>query len=163
MMIVMVAMIVMVVTMLFDDDSDGDDDNDGGGDVVATSWLPPCQGWPRPPPPTQQGSSSTFNEITLVNIIINSGGQLFNPKMIFNEVAFVIYCIHSPSSLSNHFSIITSTSLTHHSTITSPSLQASHSPVRDCRRGKKIVHRNREESLEIWISKYSHCHILFSL
>ena len=73
MMIVMVAMIVMVVTMLFDDDSDGDDDNDGGGDVVATSWLPPCQGWPRPPPPTQQGSSSTFNEIALS-----------------------IYCIHLP-------------------------------------------------------------------
>ena len=29
----------------------------------------------------------------------------------------------------------------------SPSSQASHSPVRDCRRCKKIVHRNREESL----------------
>ena len=32
----------------------------------------------------------------LVIIIINSGGQLLNPKMIFNEVAFVIYYIHFP-------------------------------------------------------------------
>ena len=54
---------------------------------------------------TSSHSARQLFNLTKVIININLGGQLFNPKMIFNEVAFVIYCIHSAI-------IITSISLT---------------------------------------------------